>query len=99
MHTGTFRAPGSGFFIDRPVDISSARVGKASWAGGKIIADQVSQFGVKLYDLLVAVFANDDKKSLGDLVALKSKSGISDEQWTLVIEYAAQVLSNLGNYR
>ncbi|KAH7107850.1 dipeptidyl-peptidase III [Auriculariales sp. MPI-PUGE-AT-0066] len=74
-------------------------IGKASWAGGKIIADQVSQQGVKLYDLLIAIFGNSDRKTIGDLATLKSAAAVPDDQWNLVLEYSAQVLSNLGNYR
>ncbi|KZV97669.1 hypothetical protein EXIGLDRAFT_730055 [Exidia glandulosa HHB12029] len=74
-------------------------IGKASWAGARIIADQVSKYGVQLTDLLAQVFSDTSRTTIGDLAALKTKSGLDDEDWTLLLEYVGQAMSNLGNFR
>ncbi|KAG8738796.1 hypothetical protein FRC12_016560 [Ceratobasidium sp. 428] len=50
-------------------------------------------------DVVEVAPASSDKPSLGDLTELKSKAGLNDEEWTQLLEYVAQVFSNLVNYK
>lgn len=66
-------------------------VGAAAWAGARIIQEQWTAEAQTLYDFLILIFSGNDGKSLADLGALKSKSGLSDEEWVQLLEYVAQV--------
>ncbi|KAI0699721.1 aflatoxin-detoxifizyme [Cytidiella melzeri] len=72
-------------------------VGQASWAGARIIQGQWTPQAQSLYDLLTLTFSKDGR--LADLGKLKSDSGVSDEEWFDLLQYSAQVLSNLVNYK
>ncbi|ESK93921.1 dipeptidyl peptidase iii [Moniliophthora roreri MCA 2997] len=72
-------------------------VTEAAWAGARVIQAQWTQQAIALYDLLILTFGDNGK--LADLQALKSKAGLSDEEWEDLIQYTVQVLSNLVNYR
>ncbi|KAG8696045.1 hypothetical protein FRC08_007402, partial [Ceratobasidium sp. 394] len=74
-------------------------VGAASWAGARIIQEQWTSEAQALYDLLILMFSAPNGKSLGDLSELKSKADLNDEEWTQLVEYVAQVFSNLVNYK
>ncbi|KAG8924473.1 hypothetical protein FRC02_010405 [Tulasnella sp. 418] len=74
-------------------------ISKASWAGVRIIQGQWTTYAQELYDLLILVFSQKGAKKITDLESLKKRSGVSDEDWILVIEYTAQVFSNLVNYK
>jgi dipeptidyl-peptidase-3 len=73
-------------------------VGQAAWAGARIIQGQTTPYAHKLYDLLITVFTDGNGK-LADLEALKSKAGLDSEAWDALLQYTAQVLSNLANYK
>jgi dipeptidyl-peptidase-3 len=73
-------------------------VGQASWAGARIIQAQSSPQSPHIYDLLILLFTGADGK-LADLDALKSKAGVSNEDWESLLQYSAQVMSNLSNYK
>ena len=66
-------------------------VGQASWAGARIIQGQWTPQAQSLYDLLILTFSKDGK--LADLETLKRESGVSDEDWTNLLQYTAQVRS------
>ncbi|QRV87699.1 dipeptidyl peptidase 3 [Ceratobasidium sp. AG-Ba] len=74
-------------------------VGAASWAGARIVQEQWTPEAQTLYDFLILVFSAPDGKKLADLDELKYKSGANDEEWTQLLEYVAQVFSNLVNYK
>lgn len=74
-------------------------VGAAAWAGARIIQEQWTAEAQTLYDFLILVFSTSNGKSLTDLDALKSKSGVSNEEWVQLLEYVAQVFSNLVNFK
>lgn len=65
-------------------------VGEASWAGARIIQGQWTPEATSLYDLLVLTFSENGK--LTDLEALKSKAGLSDEDFEAILQYTSQVL-------
>lgn len=71
---------------------------EASWAGARIIMRQTTLHAEKLFDLLIATFSTTQGK-IASLDDLKAKSGVSDAEWAEVLAYAAQVLSNLANFR
>jgi dipeptidyl-peptidase-3 len=73
-------------------------VGKASWAGARIIQGQSTPDAARLYDLLILTFT-DHAGKFADLDALRTKSGSSEEDWQGLLQYTAQVLSNLSNYK
>lgn len=66
-------------------------IGTASWAGARIIQEQWTPEAQSLYDLLISIFSSDDGQSIADLTDLKSKSGLSEEEWVFLLEYVAQV--------
>ncbi|KAG9316989.1 peptidase family M49-domain-containing protein [Chiua virens] len=72
-------------------------VGEASWAGARIIQGQWTTQATSLYDLLILTFSTNGK--LADLGALQSKSGVSQQAFEDLLQYATQVLHNLVNYK
>ncbi|KIJ11450.1 hypothetical protein PAXINDRAFT_171775 [Paxillus involutus ATCC 200175] len=72
-------------------------VGEASWAGARIIQGQWTPQATKLYDLLILTFSTNGK--LVDLDALKSKSGVSQQDFDELLQYTSQVMHNLVNYK
>ncbi|CUA69436.1 dipeptidyl-peptidase 3 [Rhizoctonia solani] len=74
-------------------------VGAAAWAGARIVQEQWTPEAQSLYDLLISIFSSNDGKSIADLTDLKNKSGLNEEEWTFLLEYVAQVFSNLVNYK
>ena len=64
-------------------------IGQASWAGARIIQGQWTPQAQKLYDLLILIFSDNGK--IADIAALKSKSGVSDQEWQQVVDYTTQV--------
>lgn len=74
-------------------------IAKASWIGGRVILHQTTPTASALFDLLRATFSSEDPTKLGDLEAQRTKAGLSEDEFTFVLEYAAQVLGNLANYK
>ncbi|KIK94398.1 hypothetical protein PAXRUDRAFT_33528 [Paxillus rubicundulus Ve08.2h10] len=72
-------------------------VGEASWAGARIIQGQWTPRATELYDLLILTFSTNGK--LVDLDALKSKSGVSQQDFDELLQYTSQVMHNLVNYK
>lgn len=70
-------------------------ISKASWLGTRIVLRQVSAESEKLFDIIVGLYKAVD----GDFKKLASETGVAEEEVTLWLEYAAQVLGNLGNYK
>jgi dipeptidyl-peptidase-3 len=75
-------------------------IGYASWLGARIILEQTTPQSSEIFDLVRSTFsAKDDATRLADLTALRTAAGVSEEDFTGVLEYAAQFLSNLANYK
>lgn len=72
-------------------------VGEASWAGARIIQGQWTPQATSLYDLLILTFSTNGK--LTDIATLQSKSGVSQQAFEELVQYAAQILHNLVNYK
>ncbi|KAI0302020.1 aflatoxin-detoxifizyme [Russula brevipes] len=72
-------------------------LGEASWAGARIILGQWTPFTEKLYDLLILTFSENG--TITNVNALREKSGLSEDEWDRVLEFASQVLSNLANFK
>ncbi|KAI6140944.1 aflatoxin-detoxifizyme [Pisolithus thermaeus] len=72
-------------------------VGQASWAGARVIQGQWTPQAQTLYDLLVLTFGANGK--LADLEALKQRSGVSEQDFDDALQYTAQVMHNLVNYK
>ncbi|KPV75592.1 uncharacterized protein RHOBADRAFT_26952 [Rhodotorula graminis WP1] len=86
--------------LTRQEKLYSHYLSEASWAGARIVMRQTTAHSEKLFDLLVATFSSAaDPTKLADLQQLKKKSGVSDNDWDAVLAYAAQVFSNLSNFR
>jgi dipeptidyl-peptidase III len=66
-------------------------LGEASWAGARIILGQWTPFTEKLYDLLILTFSENG--TITDINTLKEKSGLSDDEWDRVLEFASQVIA------
>ncbi len=67
-------------------------IAQASWAGARIIQGQLTPQAQKLYDLLILTFSNQGK--LAELSTLKTKSGVSGEEWHDLLQYTSQVGTN-----
>jgi len=72
-------------------------LGEASWAGARIILGQWTPYTEKLYDFLTLTFSENG--TIADTNALKAKSGLTDDEWDRLLEFASQSLSNLANYK
>lgn len=66
-------------------------LGKASWAGARIIQEQWTPQAKDLYDLLIITFSAESDGKISDLDALKKKSGVSEESWEGLLQYTTQV--------
>lgn len=65
---------------------------QASWAGARIIQGQWTPQAEKLSDFLVLIFSSaGDRTKIADLDALKQASGVTQEEWTDILEYTSQV--------
>ena len=73
-------------------------IGQASWAGARIVSEQMTSYATKLLDLLLFTFSDRDGE-YSNLSSLKSASGVSEEAWKAATTYAAQALTNLCNYK
>ena len=62
---------------------------EAAWAGARIIQGQWTEHAQSLYDMIILVFSQNGK--LANLEALKTKSGVSDEEWEDLLQYSSQV--------
>ncbi|KAK5937926.1 hypothetical protein PMZ80_010055 [Knufia obscura] len=67
---------------------------RASFAGQRVVLAQVSPESIPIYDLILAIH----KACEGGYKKLE-KTGVSGEDLTLWLEYAAQFLGNSGNYK
>ncbi|KAJ3307349.1 hypothetical protein HDU76_004650 [Blyttiomyces sp. JEL0837] len=77
-------------------------IAKSSWAAARIISATTSHQAADLVDMLLDLFTQDSsepKKTIRDVSAWKTASGLSDESWKLFLEYAVQVLYNLSNFK
>lgn len=73
---------------------------RASWEGARIIMNQWSPKAEKLFDFILCVFGSaGDPTKPTNFELLKERSSLSDGEWKYALDYCAQVLSNLCNYR
>jgi dipeptidyl-peptidase-3 len=105
----------SSFAILTPTEKRYAHhIGRAGWAGARIILDQWTPHASAIFDMLIAAFSTKDGSKLADLDAIKSASGVSDCDWEASLQWSAQVgdllyssgyqthlqvITNLANYR
>lgn len=70
-------------------------ISRAAFAGTRVVLRQISPESEAIYDLILALH----KSSGGDWKALQSKAGVSGDELSQFLEYAAQFLGNNGNYK
>jgi dipeptidyl-peptidase-3 len=68
---------------------------RACFAGTRIVLRQVSAESEHIYDFIIALH----KHGKGDYQALAKETGLSKEEIETYLNYAAQFLGNLGNYK
>lgn len=68
---------------------------RAAFAGTRIILRQVSPESEHIYDFIITLH----KHCSGDYTALGKQSGLTPEEIKDYLDYAAQFLGNLGNYK
>ena len=69
-------------------------IGRASWAGARILQGQWTPYAADLYDLLIVIFSNGEKvPGLADLDALQAQSKLDNEEWEAIMQYTLQVHS------
>ncbi|KAJ3045107.1 hypothetical protein HDV00_011832 [Rhizophlyctis rosea] len=76
----------------------------ASWAATKALSSTVSPESPQLYELFIELFtdpssASGPKTIRKDLADWKARAEVSEQAWSYFLEYAAQSLNNLGNYK
>lgn len=72
-------------------------VARASWEGSKICLLQTSVESAPLFAVLQQVFAGE-----GGVEAVKAAAlaaGVSEDEWTAFLAFAATVYANMGNFR
>ncbi|KAI9204354.1 peptidase family M49-domain-containing protein [Polychytrium aggregatum] len=79
-------------------------IARAGWAGSRIVSAQATHHSTDLVDLLLALFTAPEtlhtaRPHTVDLAQLKTAAGLDDAAWTHLLEYAAVVLHNRGNYK
>ena len=67
---------------------------RAAWSGTRIILRQTSPEANDIFDLIIALYIACD----GDWQALQKLTGISRDEMSAWLDYAATFLSNIGNY-
>ncbi|KAF5352974.1 hypothetical protein D9758_007928 [Tetrapyrgos nigripes] len=72
-------------------------ISEASWAGARIIQAQWTPQAIDLYDLLILIFSDKSKSKIANIDTLKGS--LTEEEWSDLLQYTIQVLSNLVNYR
>ena len=70
-------------------------ISRAAFLGTRITLRQVSPESEGIYDLIIILH----KSVNGDYKKLAEKTGVSEQDVTYWVEYAAGVLGNLGNYK
>lgn len=70
-------------------------MGSACYAGTRIVLRQASPESESIYDFIIALHLH----SKGDYDALAKEAGLSQEELDAYLNYAAQFLGNLGNYK
>ena len=68
---------------------------RAAHAGTRVVLEQVSPESLPIYDLILDLHKTCD----GDYKQLANDAGVSEDDVTLWLEYAAQFLGNAGNYK
>jgi dipeptidyl-peptidase III len=72
-------------------------ISEASWAGARIIQAQWTPQAIDLYDLLILIFSDKSKTKISDIDTLRGS--LTEDEWSDLLQYTVQVLSNLVNYR
>ena len=67
----------------------------ACFAGSRIVLRQVSPESEHIYDFIVALH----KHTKGDYAALAKEAGLASNELDAYLDYAAQFLGNMGNYK
>jgi hypothetical protein len=70
-------------------------ISRASFLGTRIVLRQVSPESEGIYDLIIATYNAVN----GDWKKLSEETGVSEQNVRYWVEYAAQFLGNLGNYK
>ncbi|KAF3901415.1 hypothetical protein AA313_de0209754 [Arthrobotrys entomopaga] len=70
-------------------------ISKASFAGTRVVLRQVSPESEPLFDLILSIAKHVDN----DHSKLVSAAGVTEEESEQYLEFAVQVLANLGNYK
>lgn len=72
-------------------------IGRASWAGSRIVLQQVSAESVDIYDLVLSLYGRNDETASAESLALAA--GVSSNDYAHWLSYCVQFLGNLGNYK
>lgn len=70
-------------------------ISRAALEGTRIVLRQISPEAEAIYDFILALHKSCD----GDWKALQAEAGVSDEELSHFLHYAAQFLGNNGNYK
>ncbi|KAF2189475.1 dipeptidyl-peptidase III [Zopfia rhizophila CBS 207.26] len=70
-------------------------ISKACFAGTRVVLRQISPESEPIYDFIISLH----KYSKGDYASLAKEAGLSSDDLDAYLNYAAQFLGNLGNYK
>ncbi|KAI8973368.1 dipeptidyl peptidase III [Mycotypha africana] len=71
---------------------------RAAFEGTRIIIEQTNPRAMPIYDLIITLFSDEQGKMI-DTNILHKASGVSKEDFDHFLQYNAQFLSNLSNYK
>ncbi|CEG81408.1 hypothetical protein RMATCC62417_15617 [Rhizopus microsporus] len=73
-------------------------ISRASFEGTRVVITQTNPKALSIYDMIIKAFTNDQ----GDMInpqELRAASGVNDETFDEFLQYSAQFLGNLSNYK
>ncbi|KAA1076581.1 hypothetical protein PGT21_012279 [Puccinia graminis f. sp. tritici] len=73
---------------------------RASWHGARIIMNQWTPKSEQLYDFILTLFgSHSDPTQPACFESLRENAQLNTEEWEQALDYSAQLLSNLTNYK
>ncbi|KAI9489456.1 dipeptidyl peptidase-like protein III [Zychaea mexicana] len=72
---------------------------RASFEGTRVIVAQTNPNAVPIYILILEIFRDDKTGGMVNVEQLAAKSGVSKESFEQFLQYSAQFLGNLSNYK
>ncbi|KAI9255230.1 peptidase family M49-domain-containing protein [Phascolomyces articulosus] len=72
---------------------------RASFEGTRVIVAQTNPNAIPIYNLILDIFRDEETGAFINVEQLGEKSGVSKESFEQFLQYSAQFLGNLSNYK